>query len=58
MVGKLTWLRLREKAKTALGDRYDIRRFHDAGLLSGNMPLTALETTIDAYIARGGVARV
>ncbi|MDB5444825.1 MAG: hypothetical protein JWQ97_142 [Phenylobacterium sp.] len=57
MVGKLTWLRLREKAKTALGERYDIRGFHDAGLLSGNMPLTALENVIDGYIARGGVAR-
>jgi uncharacterized protein (DUF885 family) len=55
MVGKLTWLRLREKARTALGDRFDIRAFHDAGLLAGNMPLTALETVIDGYIARGGV---
>jgi uncharacterized protein (DUF885 family) len=58
MIGKLTWLRLREKAKTALGDRYDIKTFHDAGLLSGNMPLTALENVIDGYIARGGVAKV
>jgi uncharacterized protein (DUF885 family) len=57
MVGKLTWLRLRDKAKTALGDRYDIKGFHDAGLLSGNMPLTALENVIDGYIARGGVAK-
>jgi uncharacterized protein (DUF885 family) len=56
MVGKLTWLRLRDKARAALGARYDIRRFHDAGLLSGNMPLTALETVIDGYIARSGVA--
>ena len=57
MVGKLTWLRLRDKAKAALGERYDIRSFHDAGLLSGNMPLTALENVIDGYIARGGVAK-
>jgi uncharacterized protein (DUF885 family) len=57
MVGKLTWLRLREKAKTALGERYDIKSFHDAGLLSGNMPLTALENVVDGYIARGGVAK-
>jgi uncharacterized protein (DUF885 family) len=53
MVGKLTWLRLREKAKAALVERFDIRRFHDAALLSGNMPLTALEPVVDAYIARG-----
>ncbi|CAN5761776.1 DUF885 family protein [soil metagenome] len=51
MVGKLTWLRLREKARTALGPRFDIRKFHDAGLLSGAMPLTVLEAVIDNYIA-------
>jgi uncharacterized protein (DUF885 family) len=56
MVGKLTWLRLRDKARAALGPRYDIRQFHDAGLLSGNMPLPALENVIDGYIARGGAA--
>jgi uncharacterized protein (DUF885 family) len=57
MVGKLTWLRLREKARTALGPRFDIRQFHDAGLLSGNMPLTALENVVDSYVARGGAGR-
>ncbi|WP_395670919.1 DUF885 domain-containing protein [Phenylobacterium sp.] len=51
MVGKLTWLRLREKARTALGGRFDLRRFHDAGLLAGAMPLTVLEARIDQYIA-------
>ncbi|MDO8798967.1 DUF885 family protein [Phenylobacterium sp.] len=51
MVGKLTWLRLREKAQAALGPRFDIRKFHDAGLLSGAMPLTVLEAVIDTYIA-------
>ena len=57
MVGKLTWLRLRDKARTALGASFDIRQFHDAGLLSGNMPLIALEPVIDGYIARGGAAK-
>jgi uncharacterized protein (DUF885 family) len=51
MVGKLTWLRLREKAKAALGDKFDIRAFHDAGLLSGATPLTVLESAIDQYVA-------
>jgi uncharacterized protein (DUF885 family) len=51
MLGKLTWLRLREKAKAALGPRFDIRKFHDAGLLAGAMPLTVLESCIDDYIA-------
>ncbi len=52
MVGKLTWLRLRAKAKAALGAKFDIRKFHDAALLNGAMPLKVLETVIDDYIAR------
>ncbi|ACG77355.1 conserved hypothetical protein [Phenylobacterium zucineum HLK1] len=51
MVGKLTWLRLREKAKAALGPRFDLRSFHDATLLSGAMPLTVLEGVVDRHIA-------
>ena len=50
MVGKLTWLRLREQAKQALGDRFDIREFHDAGLLSGAMPLTVLDAVVTDYL--------
>ncbi len=50
MVGKLTWLRLRDRARKAMGPRFDIRRFHDAGLLSGAMPLKVLEARIDGYI--------
>jgi uncharacterized protein (DUF885 family) len=56
MVGKLTWLRLRQKARDALGQKFDIRQFHDAALLSGNMPLTALEPVVDGYVARAGAA--
>jgi len=52
MVGKVTILRLREKARAALGPKYDPRKFHDAILLSGSMPLTALENVVDLYIAR------
>ena len=51
MVGKLTILRLREKAKKALGPKFDIRQFHDAVLLAGSMPLTVLENAVDNYIA-------
>ncbi|WP_293457760.1 DUF885 family protein [Phenylobacterium sp.] len=51
MVGKLTILRLRDKAKAALGGRFDIKAFHDAVLLSGAMPLTVLEAAVDNYIA-------
>jgi uncharacterized protein (DUF885 family) len=51
MVGKLEWLRLRAKAKTALGPSFDIRKFHDAALLSGAMPLTVLESVVDQYVS-------
>ena len=51
MVGKITILRLREKARAALGPRFDIRQFHDAVLLAGSMPLTVLEGAVDNYIA-------
>ncbi len=50
MLGKLDWLRQRERAKTALGARFDIRKFHDAGLLAGAMPLAVLDTRIGEYI--------
>lgn len=52
MVGKVTFLRLREKARAALGAKFDPRQFHDALLLSGSMPLTALDTVVDLYIDR------
>jgi len=52
MLGKLDWLRLRDKARAALGSRFDIRLFHDAGLLPGAMPLPVLDQCIDAYIAK------
>jgi uncharacterized protein (DUF885 family) len=44
-------LRLRDKAKSALGTRFDIRQFHDALLLGGAVPLTILEKIVDNYIA-------
>ncbi len=46
----LTILRLRDKAKAALGARFDIRRFHDAVLLCGPAPQKVLETVVDNYI--------
>lgn len=51
MVGKITWLRARERARKALGKKFDIRKFHDAGLLAGGTPLTVLDQVIDNYIA-------
>ncbi|MGZ6039707.1 MAG: DUF885 domain-containing protein [Phenylobacterium sp.] len=51
MVGKVTILRLRDKARAALGPKFDIRQFHDAVLLAGSMPLTVLGHVVDNYIA-------
>ena len=50
MIGKLTWLRLRDQAKTALGAKFDIKKFHDAGLLSGSLPLDVLGQVVGDYI--------
>jgi len=49
MVGKLTWLRLRDRAKASLGSKFDIREFHDAGLLPGGTPLAVLDGVIAGY---------
>ncbi len=51
MLGKLTILKLRDKAKVALGSKFDIRDFHDAILLCGAVPLSVLGTVVDRYIA-------
>ncbi|GGX68637.1 hypothetical protein GCM10011309_18080 [Litorimonas cladophorae] len=49
-VGELKILELRAKTEDALGDDFDIRRFHDAVLSGGGIPLDILETRIDRFI--------
>lgn len=49
-IGQLKILELRERAKKALGPRFDIRNFHDAVLGAGSLPLDVLEARIDSWI--------
>ncbi len=51
MVGKITILRLRDKAKAAMGAKFDLHKFHDTVLLSGALPLDVLSKVVDGYIA-------
>jgi uncharacterized protein (DUF885 family) len=50
-VGQLKILELRDKARRALGDRFDIKGFHAALLENGALPLDVLEEQVDAWIA-------
>lgn len=50
-VGMMKILELREKAKLALGDKFDLRDFHDVVLKNGAVPLDILETLVNRYIA-------
>ena len=50
-IGALTIMRLKEKAKTQLGKKFDVREFHNQVLNTGALPLTVLEKKIDDWIA-------
>jgi uncharacterized protein (DUF885 family) len=53
-VGELKIVALRERAKKALGKKFDIKKFHNAVLRNGAMPLDILERVVDNYIRSGG----
>ncbi len=53
-LGYLKILELRQKAEKALGERFDIRHFHDTILQIGSVPLPVLEKRVDKFIADGG----
>jgi uncharacterized protein (DUF885 family) len=50
-IGQLKILELRDRAKKALGDQFDLRAFHDQVIDSGALPLDVLSDRIDAWIA-------
>ena len=50
MIGRIKIMELRERAKTELGNRFDIKDFHSVVLMNGILPLTVLEALVDQYI--------
>ncbi len=50
-IGEMKLKELRARAEKELGASFDVRRFHDAVLLQGAMPLAMLETRINEWIA-------
>ncbi|HEX4283738.1 MAG TPA: DUF885 domain-containing protein [Terracidiphilus sp.] len=50
-IGQLKILELRDRAKKALGDKFELRAFHDQVLDSGALPLDVLSARIDSWIA-------
>ena len=53
-LGEMAIVRAREKRRSALGPKFNIRAFHDAVLELGSVPLPVLNARIDRFIAEGG----
>jgi uncharacterized protein (DUF885 family) len=51
-VGMNKILELRERAKTTLGPKFDIKAFHDVVLTGGSMPMALLEQRVDQWVAK------
>ena len=50
-LGEITIMRLRREAEAALGATFDVRKFHDALLSQGSVPLPVLESQVRAWVA-------
>jgi uncharacterized protein (DUF885 family) len=57
MIGRLKISELRQRAQTALGDRFDIRAFHDAVLRNGPLPLELLDAQVSHWIDASRTSR-
>lgn len=55
-IGHTVWINARERTKVALGPRFNIKDFHEAGLDCGRVPLDVLDNVIDRYIAQAKAA--
>jgi uncharacterized protein (DUF885 family) len=53
-LGEMAIIEARHKAEAALGEKFDIRAFHDTVLNLGSVPLPVLQARIDRFIAEGG----
>jgi uncharacterized protein (DUF885 family) len=51
-IGQLAILQMREDAEAALGNKFDIREFHETVLLNGGMPLGILEDVVRDWVAK------
>lgn len=52
-LGHTVITRLRNEAKAKLGDRFELKAFHDVVLLNGSLPLPVLEQVVSAWTAKG-----
>jgi uncharacterized protein (DUF885 family) len=55
-MGQLKILELRDRARTALGPKFDLKAFHDVVIDSGALPMDVLEKQVDAWIASQSAA--
>ena len=56
-LGELAIVRLRGEAEQALGDKFDLKAFHDMVLALGSVPLPVLETQVRAFISDSAAAK-
>jgi uncharacterized protein (DUF885 family) len=53
-LGGIEWAKMRARARTSLGKRFDVRAFHQIELADGMLPFAALDARLDRWIQAGG----